>query len=340
LGVDSNEIHKNSENLLASLAALDAKLDDPSSWTEDEIKAFSKVRGFFKINECITDIERKAAFNYQKAKEAFLSQERAKNTRFSYSKSMDLFEDWLQRANTHPFDVDHRLAGEFLSYLSNLTSKTDPSGSPLAPRTARLMFSAVRSFYSELIKNGDIQSNPFKDQRLPFMRRARNLLVPDEDEISALFSAIEERKNITDGKRPDLVRQGAEKLGLVLDLLLETGIRVGSLKTLSFKKTGSGEYAILYHSKGKDGKAVIPVELWNRAKSFDWKSVTESQVQRAVSRYCARAGIRILHPHSFRHYFAVTHYRKYKDIWALMTALNHSNTKTTDNYLRSLNALV
>jgi integrase/recombinase XerD len=60
-------------------------------------------------------------------------------------------------------------------------------------------------------------------------------------------------------------------------------------------------------------------------------------VFRDVQRFCQRVGVSVhVHPHLFRHQFAVTYIRQGGDIYRLSRLLGHTAITTTQIYLRSM----
>ncbi|MCA1585552.1 MAG: tyrosine-type recombinase/integrase [Acidobacteria bacterium] len=59
---------------------------------------------------------------------------------------------------------------------------------------------------------------------------------------------------------------------------------------------------------------------------------------RDIKRVCSYAGVEgdHIHPHSFRHKFAVTYIRRGGDIYRLSRILGHASLSTTQLYLRSM----
>ena len=57
---------------------------------------------------------------------------------------------------------------------------------------------------------------------------------------------------------------------------------------------------------------------------------------RDIAAVCAVAGVPVLHPHCFRHTFAVNYMRRGGDIYRLSRILGHASLMTTQIYLRSM----
>jgi len=67
--------------------------------------------------------------------------------------------------------------------------------------------------------------------------------------------------------------------------------------------------------------------------------VQANHVRRLCGKLAKRAGLaRRVHPHAFRHTFAVEFYSETKDPYLLMLALGHTSLSTTTKYLRTIGA--
>ena len=143
-------------------------------------------------------------------------------------------------------------------------------------------------------------------------------------------------------------RTGQRRLGLVMETLCATGIRVSELRyiTVDAARRGRADVAL----KGKIRTILIPRKLSKKllayAKSESISSgevfrtrtgrgLSRRQVWYELKRLCRAAGIapsRVF-PHNFRHLFAQAFYRATRDIVKLADVLGHSAIDTTRIYL-------
>ncbi len=126
---------------------------------------------------------------------------------------------------------------------------------------------------------------------------------------------------------------------LVINVLLETGMRVSELTTLSVDQISWQRDCITTWGKGNK-RRVIPMS--NCARKYlqsyfhrrDRIKMTSRWAQQIVKRVAERAGIRKkVTPHVLRHTFAVTYLHRGGNLRALQGILGHSSIQTTDIYL-------
>ena len=175
-----------------------------------------------------------------------------------------------------------------------------------------------------------------------------------ESEQAKLISYLEINQKATGGIRERLI----------CDLLLHTGLRAKELCQLRLQDTPTvlGVNAIEVYRGKEDKDRTVPVSgrlahliefyikqlrgltMPRRIKRSDIdKPLFYSQSQRPytpntlyvmIRRTGLRAGIRKrLHPHMFRHTFAVNSLRNGVDIYLLQYLMGHSDIKTTSMYL-------
>ena len=148
-------------------------------------------------------------------------------------------------------------------------------------------------------------------------------------------------------------RTGQRRLGLVMETLCGTGIRVSELRyiTVDAARRGRADVAL----KGKIRTILIPRKLskkllaYAKSESISSGEVFRTRTGRGLSRrqlwyelkrLCRAAGVapsRVF-PHNFRHLFAQAFYRATRDIVKLADVLGHSSIETTRIYLISTGA--
>ena len=126
---------------------------------------------------------------------------------------------------------------------------------------------------------------------------------------------------------------------VIINLLLDTGMRVSELANLKEENISWQRNCITLIGKGKK-RRVIPLsnlakfyvtQLFAKTKSFPMAMRT---IQKYVKIVAERARIRkTVSPHVLRHTFAVTYLHKGGNLRALQGILGHSSISTTDIYL-------
>jgi integrase/recombinase XerD len=165
------------------------------------------------------------------------------------------------------------------------------------------------------------------------------------DACDATKAAITARRKTFKMRRPTGVRDRA-----IVLLLLETGIRLGELSRLKIADVNLEAMEIRIHPyrTGKKSKArTIPFEkgcrkaLWHyctreREDAFPdepFFPIESHSVQSLFARIEQRTGIEGVHPHRFRHTFAIQYLRNGGDIFTLQRILGHSSLDMCRRYL-------
>ena len=250
---------------------------------------------------------------------ALRSAERSAGTVAQYGRAVSGLAVWLDGRG-----VSQELLNDWKGELASRYSA----------RTVNAMLAAVNCFCK-------FAGTPFrlrflKVQRAAFRDAARELTRADYER---LLGAAE--------------RTGQRRLGLVMETLCGTGIRVSELRyiTVEAARRGRADVAL----KGKIRTILIPRKLskkllaYAKAEGIERGEVLRTRTGRGLSRrqlwyelkrLCRAAGVapsRVF-PHNFRHLFAQTFYRATRDIAKLADVLGHSSIETTRIYLISTGA--
>jgi site-specific recombinase XerD len=134
--------------------------------------------------------------------------------------------------------------------------------------------------------------------------------------------------------------------------LLDTGIRIDEALGLERSKVNLDTLQITVLGKGNKER-IVPISLEFRKHLFRFMQKSEGQYvfgartglrlqyrnsYRDIKNLCKRIGFEgeHVHPHSCRHYFAVSYIRNGGDIYRLSRILGHTSISTTQLYLRSM----
>lgn len=139
---------------------------------------------------------------------------------------------------------------------------------------------------------------------------------------------------------------------LIMRVFGETGIRAAELKYFTVENL---KPVIVVDNKGKYREIVIPKDLLSALRKYCRNNhittgyifygrkkgpLHESSVRKIVKRAAGRAKVKLekVHPHSFRHYFAVKYLEAYpEDILTLADFLGHESIETTRIYTKLSN---
>ena len=140
---------------------------------------------------------------------------------------------------------------------------------------------------------------------------------------------------------------GRERLGLLMEAICATGIRVSEVKYLTMEAEVS--------LKGKIRTILIPGKLcrkllqYGRAQKIasgeifltrSGRGISRKQVWAEMKAVCRKAGVADskVFPHNLRHLFARAFYQASRDVVKLADVLGHSSIETTRIYLLSTGA--
>lgn len=141
-----------------------------------------------------------------------------------------------------------------------------------------------------------------------------------------------------------------ERLGLIIQTICSTGIRISELECITVRAAQSGVAEV--NCKGKSRQIFIPHKLKMMLLSYIKKQqirqgpifitkqgnpINRSNVWREMKNLCEIAQVREnkVFPHNLRHLFAKTYYKMEKDISKLADLLGHSSINTTRIYIIS-----
>ena len=143
-------------------------------------------------------------------------------------------------------------------------------------------------------------------------------------------------------------RLGRDRLGLLVEAIGATGIRVSEVRYLTVEAARQGKAEISL--KGKVRVILLPGKLCRKLLRYAEKQKTASgaifrtksgremsrrQIWAEMKRLCKYAGVEPgkVFPHNLRHLFATVFYRACRDIVRLSDLLGHSSIETTRIYL-------
>jgi integrase len=260
-----------------------------------------------------------AEINYAEKKRFFLEGFSSPHTRRAYTMALKELEAFARRRGRDILELRPREADAFLKEGGH------------APATVRLRAAAASSFYGFLERETEGRlKNPFRGTRArPAGIRVRSLDIPNDPDVQTLIAAA-----------------GTQTvLAAAVAVMAYRGLRVGALPGLTVK---GGRFWTV--SKGKEQAGTLPepaitaLERARRPFRAPFGDCTAPQLAdrfRYLSGRLYRQGkIEAAYSvHDLRHYFAVTEYRKTKDIYHVSKLLGHAGITVTETYLRGLGEL-
>ena len=252
----------------------------------------------------------------------------------SYGDDLLKFEKYLDSEGIDELELDSTAARRFISSLT---------ASGLSKSSVNRVMSAMKGYYSFLVKQGAVEANPFEN--LKSFRKNRDL--PDylfENEMDSILS-----------------QTGGDFFGIrdraILELLYSTGCRVSEACSISLSDIDFKEKSIRVMGKGGKERIVflgkfaysalgeyLPLRRI-RADREDADSlnalfinhrgrrISSRGIAMIVEKYVGKSGIsKNISPHSFRHSFATHLIDNGADIRIVQEMLGHESLSTTQIY--------
>ena len=225
-----------------------------------------------------------------------------------------------------------------------------------ASATVQAYWKTIRTFYNWASKTLEIKR---PDDDIPAPLCQNKAIIPfTEDEIKAMLKACEYTDSAATENRKTykMRRPTAKRDKALLLLLLDTGARVGEISRLVRNDLDleNGAVTIRPFQTGRKSRG-RQVFLGETAKRAMWLYLaTRGQVEKnaplftteltnrslerdAIKKLCTRLGERTripnVHPHRFRHTFAIQYLRNGGDVFTLQRLLGHSSLHTVLRYL-------
>lgn len=261
-----------------------------------------------------------------------LSDERnySEHTIKAYRGDLENFHDFLVKEEK---EIENADIATINAYVSTLYGKNSPS-------SVERKVSAIRSFFSYLVRKGLVAQNPAKLVRTP--KREKHLPV---------FLSVDEVFNLVDVKDPEKsplrLRDRA-----ILELLYSSGLRVSELAGTTLADLSMGEAIIRVRGKGNKER-IVPVgskalsalgeylqirEKLKPASNHIFLNsrgggITTRSLARIIKKYGLVSGIsKNVSPHVLRHSFATHLLAGGADLRAIQEMLGHASLSTTQKY--------
>lgn len=231
------------------------------------------------------------------------------------------------------------LQGKSTRYADHHMRPTEKGG--LSPHSVHAYVRTLKSFGSWLVEEEYVEVHPFERLKPPKLPDTI-IEVLSDDEIRRMVAAIS----------PDTVL-GVRMHAMVL-LLLDTGLRASELCGLTVANTHLQEGYVKVRGKGEKERIVPFCNVTKKSLlrylhsyrpeptsdgvdnfflSVDGAPLSINGLAQALRRLGKAADIPRLHPHLFRHTFAVRYLMNGGDIMTLRLMLGHSSLEVTQLYL-------
>jgi integrase/recombinase XerC len=208
----------------------------------------------------------------------------------------------------------------------------------LSPRSVQRRLSAVRTFYSYLMREGCGQLNPGHDVRAPKSRK-RLPVTLDADQMSRL---LEFRADDTLSTRDKAIMELFYSSGLRLSELVNLDLPALDLDDRTVRVDGKGgktrilpvgRFAVEALRRWLVERATLPAGGSAVFTGRSGRRLTQRAVQLRVAGWARRRGLAAhLHPHMFRHSFASHLLESSSDLRGVQELLGHADISTTQIY--------
>lgn len=261
-----------------------------------------------------------------------LSDERnySEHTVKAYRGDLENFRNFLLKEEKKVEDAD---VATINAYVSTLYGKNSPA-------SVERKISAVRSFFSYLVRKDIVAQNPAKLVRTP--KKEKHLPV---------FLSVDEVFNLVNVKDPE---QSPLRLRdrAILELLYSSGLRVSELAGATLADLSMGEAIIRVRGKGNKER-IVPVGSKALSALGDYLDIREKlkpasdriflnsrgggittrSLARIIKKYGLVSGIsKNVSPHVLRHSFATHLLAGGADLRAIQEMLGHASLSTTQRY--------
>ena len=275
------------------------------------------------------------------------------NTIAIVTNSITYLYDFLSR-NSLSTDVTQIGTEELRAFILYLQQKRCFSNHPyskaqergLSGHTINTYMRSIRAFWSWLVSEEIIDTNPFPKLRIPKPPR----------KVMATFSPYQIESLLRAMNSP---AEGYRDMVIVLTLL-DTGLRVNELIKLKVENVWLEEGLIKVLGKGNKERLVpigtqIRKLLWryitqhrpepaqpnldNLFLNRDGRPLTKNRVASIMKRHGTMAGLTGIRcsPHTLRHTFAINYLRNGGDVFSLQKILGHSSLEMTKRYCELAN---
>lgn len=288
--------------------------------TEEQAELLIKQANYLNILDYMKEEQLIKQIDYETEKENFFKQcskTKSNHTKRQYKNGLNKLEEYCRINNKNILFIKAREADDFI---------TEVNSSELSNLSIRALVSSCSSFFSFLERRYPFIKNPFRGTKTrPPVKNKKRLEVPTKKEIELII------KDISD----PLIK-------MAVIFIMECGVRVGALPKLEIRNNKYYSY-----SKGKEiswkvtDKVIKELKKNNLTFNAPFKKKSSEVIRnifyRSSKRLYEQGKIKASYSiHDIRHYFAVTLYKKTRDIELIRKALNHSNIAITGLYLRSL----
>jgi site-specific recombinase XerD len=290
-----------------------------SDLNADQLEQIARIVMTQKLTAEMHTAANLAGIDYHTERETFLdnvSRTSSKHTRRGYAGALARLEAYAERAHISTLELTPARADDFIYSLKG----------EAAAASIRRDVAACSSFFTWLERRHEGIKNPFRGTKArPAKKTEKTLEIPNASEVKKIIAALPTFE------------------AAAVSMMAFRGLRIGGLPEIEI----SGE-RFKTRSKGKDisgelpGKVLALIKTANAPdKRRPFSGITQEALARRIEYHIGKlyngGKIKAAYScHDFRHFYAVTEYRKDKDIKRVQRLLFHAGIQITDQYLRGL----
>jgi integrase len=157
----------------------------------------------------------------------------------------------------------------------------------------------------------------------------------------------------TEQELDTLIAMGKQRTATLLQMLKETGARIGEMRTLQWIHIDLERKTVYITAEKGSNSRILPIStkliaMLNQIPhdnqtvfptSTHGLQVTIDKLKRKASKKLNNPRLLQIHPHTFRHWKGTTEYHKTKDIMHVKAILGHKNISSTMVYINLENAI-
>lgn len=264
----------------------------------------------------------------------------SKNTIADYKNTLRKFVEYFSENQ----NIDDINSDDISRFFANQT---------VSNKTLSNYYTTINGLWSYLQKRDLVQKNPIEKLDRPRPeRRAIDPIPLDQIQLLLTSSRYSLKKKVS-GKRSYRVKlKTADRNTALILFLLDNGVRATELCNLQIKDVDFPNFRAFVFGKGA-AERFIPFSertaeaVWlyhNKRKHLgpeDYLFATEKErafdknsLRHLLLNVANRAGLRNIHPHRFRHTFAINYLRAGGDPYTLQSILGHTTLDMVKNYLK------
>jgi len=316
--IDMTALSNKAGNEINKMAAILANYPSPDRWTPEMKAQTVQFAALLDTAQKMILAANLIGINYEAEKQTFLDNAGHTKSVFTsntYNYSLGRLEAWADRQKINLLELTPAQADDFIYYLRGERS----SGS------VRLDVAAASSFFTFLHRRHKAIDNPFRGTRArPPSEAPKKPEIPSTEEVEIM------------------IRELSPDLAAAVAIMALRGLRAGILSCISI--TGD---KFSGRSKGKEVSGALPAKVIEAIKAAKLPlrrpfaevltNTLEKRIARAIEKLHKAGKVQARYSaHDFRHSYAVTEYRKDKDIYRVSKLLGHASIQVTEIYLRGL----